>query len=268
MQLIIHIGQHKTGTKALQFFLSQNAKILKEHLISYETCLSDTDCHAYRHSHYHWFRELKQVCTSESTEALRQFKNTFTQHIQKSQELSCTRCVVSAEDLWVMQTAHELEWNETHIRQSIRLLKQLSQDFSIELKVVIYLKNSDDFLKSSYAQYIKGESRGTLRFKKFKAKFKERVDMDPIISIWKKELPAHSLIIQKYSNHKNWDIRQDFIENIIKTPIRNLNFELPADGILRTEVINKSPGMFSLIVLRHKNLVRYYKHKLLHIIFL
>ena len=259
MQLIIHIGQHKTGTKALQFFLSQNAKILKEHLISYETCFSDTNCQAYRLSHYHWFRELKQACSSESTEAIRQFKNTFTQHIQKSQELFSTRCIVSAEDLWVMQTAHAMEWDETHIRQSIRLLKQLSQDFSLELKVVIYLKNSADFLKSSYAQYIKGESRGTLSFNNFKAQFKERLDMDQVISIWKNELPDHSLVIQKYSNHKNWDIRQDFIENILKIPICDFNFELPADGILRTEAINKSPGMFSLTFLRYKNLIHKYR---------
>ena len=258
MQLIIHIGQHKTGTKALQFFLSQNAEILKEHLISYETCFSDTDCHAYRHSHYHWFRELKQACTSESTEAMHQFKNTFIQHIQNSQALSSTRCIVSAEDLWIMQTAHELEWNEVHIRQSIRLLKQLSEDLLIELKAVIYLKNSAYFLKSSYAQYIKGAG-GTLSFKNFKAQFKERLDIDEIISIWKSELPDHSLIIQKYSNHKNWDIRQDFTEKILKIPTRHLNFNLPADDASRYEAINKSPGMLSLMFLRYKNLIHKYR---------
>ena len=66
-KLILHIGQHKTGSKALQSFLAWNAERLRERGVLYPMPPGgDRSVKAYNISHYRLFALLRQEITPSS----------------------------------------------------------------------------------------------------------------------------------------------------------------------------------------------------------
>jgi hypothetical protein len=260
MRLILHIGQHKTGSKALQYFLSLNAQVLQRHHVNYATSFSDTSAPAYQHSHHHWFQALFTYTEEKTSERLAQFETIVITHIQAAKDQGSEICIISSEDLWLMQTAHELDWQMHRIQTAVSVIRSLCDRFNLKLEVVLYLRDQSGFLKASYAQYIKGESRGTMNFDTFRRRFQDRLDHEAIINTWKNQLPDGALHIRPYQSQASWDIRQDFLEHVLERPSTDMQFTWPQDTVLSSEARNRTPHTFKIYWLRLRNIIKKYRY--------
>lgn len=264
MRLILHIGQHKTGSKALQWFLSSNHDRLVSHQYLYSIEQSDTSCHAYQHSHYHFYRELRSLALSASNSFnfsnldsdinLRTLADILRNDMNNAKERGCHTLVLSAEDIFTMHTAHELGTDDIILECAIHILKQVIANLNIDLKVLIYLRDTMPFLVASYAQYIKGASRGTLGIKEFFFEFRDRLYPQRFLERWQTLLDPENLQIRRFNENRNeFDIRKDFIENVLNVSLDGFSFDLPHSLSDRREICNKTPNLMALSILRFLN---------------
>ena len=258
MRLIFHIGQHKTGSKALQYFLSSNQSNLAKHKILYSTQQSDPSCHAYQHSHYHFYRQL-QVATQflNSEMAQKSFKvlrGVLDSDIDFANHHQLNTIVMSAEDVFTMQTAHELNVDGDLLFRAIEVLKRLVTELNIDLQVVVYLRNTPEFLLASYAQYIKGESRGTLKIEEFFEVFQERLYPQKFLTDWKNVLGADAVLVRNFNEDRSvFDIRSDFVKTVLNLNTDQFDFDYPLIQSNRREVLNETPNAITLAILRKFN---------------
>ena len=161
--LVVHIGQHKTGSKALQSFLAHNRIALRARGVLYP--VGDDPCfgiRAYAISQFRLYalirREAIGECFGEDAAAsywrqqgryctpfdsAHSFFEAFDAEVRRS---GLGQVVVSAEDLFDMHTAHELAFSPELIEVGSRRLAALAADFGYDARVVVYLRRQDHLL--------------------------------------------------------------------------------------------------------------------------
>jgi hypothetical protein len=186
-RLVLHVGQHKTGTKALQAFLSHNRRQLLSHGILYPPGSPGRYAlPAYANSHYLLFalvRHQAEGCSGEAPAVCRPFRSV--EHW--FERLSCSDAstvVVSAEDLFEMSTAHQSEWSLALVEKGARLLAQACRGFGYQAEVLVYLRRPDHALGARYVQFIKGSSSNELDFEQFHRLIAPRLRYLPILEHW------------------------------------------------------------------------------------
>jgi len=255
-KLILHIGQHKTGSKALQSFLAFNASRLTKHNICYSVKKSfKRNIHAYAISHYRLFallyREtllncgdikaaerfwIKQQTYCQPFTSLRElFQNFETERIKYQADT----IIVSAEDLFDMCTAHDLNFSMSTLTTAIKILAELIKAFNYQPVIVVYLRRQDHLLAAHYAQYIKGSDRNNMDFSSFAAAFAKQLCYSDILTAWANEFGTEAIKVRSYeSSTLPNGIVQDFFEQL-------LGFAVPEDWPkvkLGVESVNASPN--------------------------
>ena len=120
--VFIHIGQHKTGSKALQAYLLHNQNALLKQKIYYPKIVTQGDI-AYQRSHFSFFAIAKYEALKtlnrdhEAKIFWEKYGKLCNKHNVHSlllgieidrKALGANRIILSAEDLFDMATAHEL----------------------------------------------------------------------------------------------------------------------------------------------------------------
>ncbi len=255
-RIIIHIGQHKTGSKALQSFLAQHAQGLLQHGILYPLePYSRQTGPAYANSHYRLFALLRgeaMLACADSNRAQRfqsqqrKFCHPYTsaQAMFKAIEVERLRCgantiLVSAEDLFDMHTAHESGFCMEWLNSGIGLLAKQVKDFNYEPVIVAYLRRQDHLLAAHYIQYIKGNSSADLDFGSFSTAFEQRLQTWELLQPWETAFGHASMVLRPYEPAAiPLDVISDFFAKI-------LGFPMPPDWTLPLkdrEAVNATPN--------------------------
>ncbi len=233
---MFHIGQHKTGSKFLQTFLSLNEKNLNSHGILYPTALNYQKVSAYRNSHFNLYALLRKKIIEEGgnagedlfwtengqyTAGLNSISELFGFIESERFKMNAHTVVISSEDIFDMHTAHELKFSLDMVRCAAIMLLAYSQKFNWDPIIVIYLRRPDYLLNAHYAQFIKGKSSNSIEFNEFYAKFSPRLDALNILDVWGSIFDKSQIKVLPYNDtpHRT-EIASDFFYEVL-----NLNLD-------------------------------------------
>ena len=135
--LYVHVGQHKTGTSTIQYFISRNRAILQRHGVFVPGKLVGPNVH------HDIARTLWN--TQPSDVARKRFLDVIASILDQAG--SCPRVLLSSE---VFSTGH-LKLHNEH-------LKLFSEHFD-SVHLIYYMRRQDDALMSGYNQLIKSHGR-------------------------------------------------------------------------------------------------------------
>jgi len=229
-KLILHIGQHKTGSKALQSFLAWNAGKLRDRGVLYPMApTGDRSVKAYNISHYRLFALLRQEITPspefwlKNEPYCRPF-DSVSQMLEwvEAERRSCGAKVVllSAEDLFDMCTAHELEFSAKTVALAAERLDSLARQFDYELQAIAYVRRQDHLLAAHYAQFIKGSPVNDIGFETFARAFAPRLKSNEILKIWTDALGTRPVFVRAYESAAlPHGIVPDFFEHVLGFPV-------------------------------------------------
>jgi hypothetical protein len=232
-RVILHIGQHKTGSKALQSYLALNAARLRERGILYPLEASSKHrISAYSNSHFQCYvlarHEVMMACGENAAagqfwSAYGQYCNPYTTLDQllhafetRRMHVGAHTIVISAEDLFDMQSAHDVYFSQDWVSHAAQTFHNCALRLGWEPEVAVYLRRPDHLLNAHYAQFIKGSANNTLDFETFSKDFKPRLDSLGILKIWAAVFRPERLHVRPYEYQSLTDgIVPDFFENLL-----------------------------------------------------
>lgn len=263
-RLVVHLGQHKTGSKALQSFLACHAARLRARGVLYPLSAPDViRDRAFAISHFHFFARLRhEVMTAGGeTAAAARF---WTEHGPVCPPFTSLRAVfaamdaervqakadtllLSAEDLFDLHTSHELGFAIARVRRAAAQLADLAREFGYAPRLVVYLRRPDHLLAAHYAQFIKGPGDADLEFDAFAAAFAPRLRALDLLEIWSGVFGDDALTVRVHEPAQlPHGIVADFFPHA-------LGFAVPTDWPAPPrdrESVNASPGRDELEFIR------------------
>lgn len=251
----MHIGQHKTGSKALQSFLTQNSKALSKRGIWYPSLNPKHPVKAFEISHFKFFALLRYQAMQRETKAeelerfWKQHQKICTPHTSVDQLLEelkqqcirekSTTMILSAEDVFDMHTAHESSFNPNLIRHAAQLLKESCTRLVFDPVIVLYVRRQDYLLVAHYNQYLKGSEDTRLDFEGFFETFSPRLDTLKILQQWAEIFGEENFIVRPYESVSLPEgIVPDFFDKVLGFQVPP-SFELPKKDI---ETVNATPS--------------------------
>ncbi|MCX7195262.1 MAG: hypothetical protein NTV37_05080 [Proteobacteria bacterium] len=267
VKIIFHIGQHKTGSKALQSFLHLHSAALAQRGILYPV---DQTVHqkvrAYQISHYrlfallrhealhacgqadaarHFWRRQRAIC--RPYDCLRAMLDAIE---DERRRIGADTIIVSAEDLFDMQTAHQIDLNMDCLAAGVKILSGLAQAFQYQPIVVAYVRRQDHLLGAHYVQYVKGSSNPTIEFETFARAFAPRLDTHRLLACWAAEFSSEAMVIRPYERAMMpADIVADFFEHALQQAI-SPDWVAPAP---ERESVNATPGRDQVELIRYQH---------------
>lgn len=265
VKIIFHIGQHKTGSKALQSFLHLHSAALVQRGILYPVDQTVRQkVRAYQISHYRLFALLRhealQACGQ--ADAARHFwrkqraicrpydcsRAMFDAIEDERRRIGADTIILSAEDLFDMQTAHQIELNMDCLTVGVKVLSGLAQAFQYQPVVIAYIRRQDHLLGAHYVQYIKGSSDPTIEFTTFARAFAPRLDTHRLLACWAAEFGSEAMVIRPYERATMpTGIVSDFFEHALQQ-VTFSDWVMPAP---ERESVNATPGRDQVELIRH-----------------
>jgi hypothetical protein len=257
IKLILHIGQHKTGSKALQSFLTENSGALSNLGVYYPCLNPNHTIKAFSISHFKLFALLryeamqKESAAQDANNFWSQHQNICSPHTNTLELFSdlrqqCSRknanlLVLSAEDIFDMHTAHETDFNPYRISIAAKNLQEACSKHAFDPVIVLYVRRQDYLLVAHYNQYIKSSTLPDLDFDTFSEAFLPRLQTLKILQIWTEVFGKDKVIIRPYerdslpggivpdffnqvlgfSAPSHWRIPKRDIESVNATPSRD-----------------------------------------------
>ena len=268
VRVIFHIGQHKTGSKALQSYLALNVSKLKERGVLYPIGKSAKHgITTYQNSHFHCYAlaRLEAMKTSDEAFAVDQFWTEYRRYCEPFTSLDqgleffeaarakadAHTVLISAEDLFDMQSAHDLPFSRQWVKFAAEKLLRSSLRMGWSPEIVIYLRRQDHLLNAQYAQYIKGSSTNTLGFEAFAQAFEPRLHSLEILRIWESVFGLARIRVRPYEPQSlPGGIVPDFFRHIIGfLPSDDWN-DVPSD----LEFSNITPSRAYIDLIREFNI--------------
>ena len=265
VKIIFHIGQHKTGSKALQSFLHLHSAALAQRGILYPVDQTVRQkMRAYQISHYRLFallhHEALQACGQ--ADAARHFwhrqrancrpydclRAMFDAIEDERRRIGADTIIVSAEDLFDMQTAHQIDLNMDCLAAGVKILCGLAQAFQYQPVVVAYVRRQDHLLGAHYVQYVKVSSDPTIEFETFARAFAPRLDTHRLLACWTAEFGSDAVVVRPYERATMpAGIVADFFEHALQQTI-SPDWVAPAP---ERESVNATPGRDQVELIRH-----------------
>ncbi len=185
--IYFHIGGRKTGTTAIQKFLSLNREQLKK-----------MDC-LYPGSPVEVHHEITHAMMDSSVQEIK--SNTVIQkYINEIERTECTRIIISAEGL-------------ESLAGKVPVLKEAFSGYAI--KIIFYVRRQDDRIESNYNQAVKEISyRSPHTFTQFLGNgYKNILDYYEVLLPWRDAFGIENIIVRCYEKEQlNKDIYQDFLQ--------------------------------------------------------
>jgi hypothetical protein len=265
--LILHIGQHKTGSKALQSFLAHNRRALRDQSMFYPVPDDPPPgARAYAVSHFRLFalirREALAACSGPAAagrywerqgrfclpyESARDFLAAMD---ASRRDGGWSRAILSAEDLFDMQTAHELEFSLDVVSAGADRLARLAAEFGLDVRVAVYLRRQDHLLAAHYAQFHKGSPDHDVEFAAFARAFAPRLDAHRILAPWVSAFGPDAVCVRPYERPEfPGGIVADFFAQVLNCPVPAACVAPPADA----ESVNRTPDRDVVEYLRGLN---------------
>jgi hypothetical protein len=217
MEIIIHIGRHKTGTTSIQNFLALNEDLLLNRYGIYYPEIGRDPLRKYHHPLFaDWAANKKKLDLQLINKIIENAKRKSASRILLSSEALSQDCIT--ETKWI----------------------QLKEAFNEEILIIVYLRRQDKYLQSMYAEEIK---HGLINSKSTIKDTKTNLDyfqfLAPICRTFKK----NRIIVKNFDRAIKQNLYQNFLETLGIT--FNDAFQLPPDNL------NQS------LPWRYLNIVRY-----------
>jgi hypothetical protein len=180
VQLVLHIGTHKTGTSALQLCLQRNGQILADNDIYYARMAPSTNCNG-----------LASLIAKERGAEAKAFVD---RHVDKANSLGAKTLIISAESFYAMTIFfHRLNGRQCHDywrseSKAIQLLKDVLPQ-NVTARLVVFFRRQDQFLESIYRQLIMGRSVA-MSINEFEFFMTEALDYWRHMEIWRSFFPS------------------------------------------------------------------------------
>jgi len=233
MRLVLHIGQHKTGSKALQSALYANRGHLATHGFWYP--LAGTDGTVPKPQHLNHF-DLFEAVRAQIGHALARPSGHAAPHeslggdaqvliaraldrITAHAPAGASTAILSAEDLFHMHTAHEMSFSLELVEAGVHALAATLRRTFVDARIVCYVRRQDHLLAAHYAQLIKGSSIRFPTFEEFATTFKPRLDTHAVLQCWERAFAPGSIIVSAYEPHSMaGGIVTDFFQRALAIP--------------------------------------------------
>lgn len=209
-QLFLHIGTQKTGTTTIQSILSKNKKRLQNERIGYLGRFAKLA------------REMR-VINQPNPELEKSIQQAFEKELEQHSDIDLDSFVVSNEKF----TGDKMiaYRNSGLIAES---LHRILEPFSLDIKIIVFIRRQDKFIESTYAQKV--YSGSSLSFSEFIELFDESDFhwtnlLDSYASVFGKENILVHRFDRKYLPQKN-SLIHTFGEAIGSDFLRNFSGEL------------------------------------------
>ena len=191
-RLVVHAGQHRTGSTSLQRSLSQGKAILKDHGVAYPTDFAPESGEYITTSINH----------GEIFCAIRDKKITATQLRDwlRSESARCPTIIISFEEFYTLT--------------DLSLFAELRNYYEIE--VIIYLRRQDDWLNSWYNVNISWPFDGSLRNISPRAFLDRNINSDwlkyfDVLERWSSALGEDRVHVRVHEKSQVTDVVSDFL---------------------------------------------------------
>jgi len=248
-QLLIHIGQHKTGSKAVQSACWSHRRELLLRGVAYPLAEpAARQWSAEQGSHHGLFRALRTAVDRPGPQTLA--ARSVLDGLLEQGFAQADRVLLSSEDLFDMHTAHELEFSLSRVRAGSALLARWLQRHAVEPTLICCLRRQDDLLVARYAQWIKGSDRHALGFGAFRQFAGERLDAEALLGCWEAAFGRSAIRVFAYEPHA-WSggIVPWFFSAV-------LGLTITADALARSsdpEASNRTPNRDQIEFMRAMN---------------
>jgi hypothetical protein len=224
-KLYLHIGTHKTGSTALQYFLTNSEKVLAAHNLVYPDIGRQGDGH----------HQLAWSMTRQNEQYCPQSVDKFLARLRKLGSDQGRDIILSSEDF--------------SLATDVAPLAALKDDF--ELYIVVYLRRQDHYLQALYNQHVRMHGirfSGSIYEFQFKLNVVQRMSYRKILARWEALAGRDKLIVRPYGTALvNSDICHDFFEQIQCTFPAGHALDIPP------VVANRSASASLLCHLSHLN---------------
>jgi hypothetical protein len=217
MEIIIHIGRHKTGTTSIQHFLALNEDLL---LNRYGIYYPDIGRDPLMKYHHPLFRDWAENKINLDLQLINKI-------IENAKRKSASRILLSSEIL-SRDSITETKW------------LQLKEAFNEEILIIVYLRRQDKYLQSMYAEEI---LHGLIKSKSTIKDTKTNLDYFQFLAPICRTFTKNRIIVKSFDRAIKLNLYKDFVKNIGIT--FNGEFQLPPDNL------NQS------LPWRYLNIVRY-----------
>lgn len=235
-QILLHIGSEKTGTTAIQSYLAQNRGLLQQQQILYPSSVGNTNhfdicTYALNADKITPIRRRNNLLTKQQIKA---FRKDVSKKLRK--EINSARC-----DTLVLSN-EQLSSNISSIEEALRV-KSLLNEFSDNVKVIVYIRRQDQMAASAYSTEIKAgathkfEGKG-ININSTKYNFKN------LLTLWSDAFSRENMIVNTFPNSDfNGDVVQSFCS------LAKINTQSFTNQVNK----NESLGLFGLEALRKIN---------------
>jgi hypothetical protein len=206
--IYLHIGVHKTGTSAIQLFLSINRELLKQNGYLYP---------GQKSACYDFSLELN---TKTFLEIISDANSPSKKYLKEIQQTTCKNIIFSSEGFI------KLKKNEV-----VTLQKILPEKYKI--KIIIYLRRQDNKLESLYNQFVKSAKR------RYQQKFTDSIpelletgffDYYSVLLPWSQVFGKENIIVRCYEKEQLANgIYHDFLR-VVGLPA-DKNYRFPKEKV-------------------------------------
>ena len=217
MEIIIHIGRHKTGTTSIQHFLALNEDLLLNQYGIYYPEIGRDPLMKYHHPIFRDWVENKENLDLQLINEI----------IENAKRKSASRILLSSEIL-SRDSITETKW------------LQLKEAFNEKITIIVYLRRQDKYLQSMYAEEI---LHGLINSKSTIKDNKTNLDYFQFLAPICRTFTQNRIIVKSFDRAIKLDLYKDFLKNLGIT--FNDEFQLPPDNL------NQS------LPWRYLNIVRY-----------
>ncbi|TIL35459.1 hypothetical protein [Mesorhizobium sp.] len=206
MRLILHIGTHKTGTTALQHFLSANRKRLNDSGICYASPAHEFDINS-----------IANALLIDGQEKFRQF---ILENLRKAERDGATTIIASSENFYAMVrylTRFKAEKTSAEVLAKERsLIERLRAAIptEVECHILCYVRRPDHYLESLYNQNVKKVALLTSDIGDFLHMIDDMLDYHLYLSIWRDVFGSSACSVRAYEAALP-NLIDDFVRHVL-----------------------------------------------------
>ncbi len=198
--IYLHIGTEKTGTKSIQYFLSNSKKLLSKNNIYYPTGMDK--CFVHKITHWPLAAAVTNNNQFVAEEKLLDYRELYAKLKEEINEVKEQKIILSAEPF---------STNVTNV-EDIKKIKDSLSEYNV--KVIVYLRRQDHYFVSLTSTKIKGG----MYFENYDFKHheifndKDRYDYNILLDKWATVFGKENMLVREYTPKKllNGSIIDDF----------------------------------------------------------